>query len=268
MNFLIDAESKLPSSNDPNPKGGNDPEKARESPPGRIRLFAAPTLFFLLLLLFSFSFFLFSFFSSFSLFSLFFSLFSFFFFLFLFFFCFRLQMATRSLNFDSYLCAHGRWKPGRCPCEAGYQPRPVNEARATFSIPSSVLGFYLRYVCLSVYSGPYANYTKGLSHPPSAFPENTHVHARNARVSRVSAVWITLRGLSNGKKIYDKIDFSAGWRLEYGGYVFGKMWKKEEEKTREVMRLDNGIRRIFKVKVSDRNLNVERERESYFSSYF
>lgn len=47
-----------------------------------------------------------------------------------------------------------------------------------------------------------------------------------------------------------------------------KCGKKEEEKTREVMRLDNGIRRIFKVKVSDRNLNVERERESYFSSYF
>lgn len=210
MNFLIDAESKLPSSNDPNPKGGNDPEKARESPPGRIRLFAAPTLFFLLLLLFSFSFFLFSFFSSFSLFSLFFLPFLFFLFFVFVFFCFRLQMATRSLNFDSYLCAHGRWKPGRCPCEAGYQPRPVNEARATFSIPSSVLGFYLRYVCLSVYSGPYANYTKGLSHPPSAFPENTHVHARNARVSRVSAVWITLRGLPNGKKIYDKIDFSAG----------------------------------------------------------
>lgn len=228
-----------------------------------------------LLLYFFFSSFFFPFLFFFSPFSLlflsflfFFSLFSFFFFLFLFFFCFRLQMATRSLNFDSYLCAHGRWKPGRCPCKAGYQPRPVNEARATFSIPSSVLGFYLRYVCLSVYSGPYANYTKGLSHPPSAFPENTHVHARNARVSRVSAVWITLRGLPNGKKIYDKIDFSAGWRLEYGGYVFGKMWKKEEEKTREVMRLDNGIRRIFKVKVSDRNLNVERERESYFSSYF
>lgn len=86
MNFLIDAESKLPSSNDPNPKGGNDPEKARESPPGRIRLFAAPTLFFFLLLLFSFSFFLFSFFSSFSLFSLFFLPFLFFlFFVFVFF---------------------------------------------------------------------------------------------------------------------------------------------------------------------------------------
>lgn len=205
MNFLIDAESKLPSSNDPNPKGGNDPEKARESPPGRIRLFAAPTLFFSLL---SFFLFFFSFFFLFSLF--FFPLFSFFFL-----FCFRLQMATRSLNFDSCMCAHGRWKPGRCPCEAGYQPRPVNEARATFSIPSSVLGFYLRYVCLSVYSGPYANYTKGLSHPPSAFPENTHVHARNEHVSRVSTrCAITLRGLFNGKKIHEKIDFSADWRLE------------------------------------------------------
>lgn len=227
-----------------------------------------------LLLYFFFSSFFFPFLFFFSPFSLlflsflFFSLFSLFsFFCFCFFFVFDCKWRP-ALWISILICVRTADGNRAVVLAKPYQPRPVNEARATFSIPSSVLGFYLRYVCLSVYSGPYANYTKGLSHPPSAFPENTHVHARNARVSRVSAVWITLRGLPNGKKIYDKIDFSAGWRLEYGGYVFGKMWKKEEEKTREVMRLDNGIRRIFKVKVSDRNLNVERERESYFSSYF
>ena len=205
MNFLIDAESKLPSSNDPNPKGGNDPEKARESPPGRIRLFAAPTLFFsLLLLLFFLLLFVFSpssFFLSFLLsFSLLFS------FSFSFFFpCFLFSIANGDPLFESriliyiyiyvYVCVRAR------PMETGPlslrsrvpQPRPVNEARATFSIPSSVLRFYLRYVCLSVYSGPYANYTKGLSHPPSAFPENTHVHARATFHRRI--MWITLRGL-------------------------------------------------------------------------
>ena len=36
------------------------------------------------------------------------------------------------------------------------------------------------------------------------------------------------------------------------------------------MRLDNGMQRIFKVKVSDLNLNVdrERERELFLVSYF
>lgn len=91
MNFLIDAESKLPSSNDPNPKGGNDPEKARESPPGRIRLFAAPTLFFSLL-----SFFLFFF-------SFFFSFLFFFFLSFLFFFFFVFDCKWRPALWISIL---------------------------------------------------------------------------------------------------------------------------------------------------------------------
>lgn len=40
MNFLIDAESKRPSSGDPNPKGGNDPESTGNHPLVGIRLFA------------------------------------------------------------------------------------------------------------------------------------------------------------------------------------------------------------------------------------
>lgn len=62
MNFLIDAESKRPSSGDPNPKGGNDPERAGNRP--SVVSVCSPFLF----LLFSSSF--------------------------LFFFCFRLQMAA------------------------------------------------------------------------------------------------------------------------------------------------------------------------------
>ena len=232
MNFLIDAESKLPSSNDPNPKGGNDPEKARESPPGRIRLFAAPTLFFsLLLLLFFLLLFVFSpssFFLSFLLsFSLLFS------FSFSFFFpCFLFSIANGDPLFESriliyiYICV--------CVCtrtadgnravvlaKPGTTTSPVNEARATFSIPSSVLRFYLRYVCLSVYSGPYANYTKGLSHPPSAFPENTHVHVRSRNVSSADNVDNVARTGLTGKRYTTKsifllVDGGYGEKKEFG----------------------------------------------------
>ena len=92
---------------------------------------------------------------SFSISLLFFSLY-FFFFLSFFFFVFdckwrplfecRLSLSlslalSLSLSRSVRVYARGQWKPGRCPCEAVYQPRPVNEARATFSLPSFAVLF-------------------------------------------------------------------------------------------------------------------------------
>ena len=93
---------------------------------------------------------------SFSISLLFFSLY--FFFFLSFFFLFSIANGDRSLNVDCLslslshalslslsrsvrVYARGQWKPGRCPCEAVYQPRPVNEARATFSLPSFAVLF-------------------------------------------------------------------------------------------------------------------------------
>ena len=115
-------------------KGVTTPRKQGNRPP--VESVCSPLLLYFFL---SSSFFFFFFFLSFLLllfFSLFFFFFLFFFsllfsFSFSFFFpCFLFSIANGDPLFESriliyiYMCmcvyAHGRWKPGRCPCEAGY----------------------------------------------------------------------------------------------------------------------------------------------------
>ena len=190
INFLIDGESKLPRSSDPNPKRGNDPERAGNRP--LVESVCSPFLLYFSPFFFSL-FFLFSFF---------------------FFFVFdckwrplfecRLSLSlslSRSISLSFSLCARLCARPVETgPLSLRSRVPTSTGERSTCNLLSSILrrAFYLRYVCLSVYPGPYANYTKGLQRPPSASLKNTHVRAREPRVSRVGSADAPVRYLTGG----------------------------------------------------------------------
>ena len=149
---------------------------------------------------------------SFSISLLFFSLY--FFFFLSFFFLFSIANGDRSLNVDCLslslsrsislsfsLCARLCARPVETgPLSLRSRVPTSTGERSTCNLLSSILrrAFYLRYVCLSVYPGPYANYTKGLQRPPSASLKNTHVRAREPRVSRVGSADAPVRYLTGG----------------------------------------------------------------------
>lgn len=130
------------------------------------------------------------------------SIFSFFFLSFL----FSIANGDRSLNVDCLshslsLCARLCARPVETgPLSLRSRVPTSTGERSTCNLLCSILrrAFYLRYVCLSVYPGPYANYTKGLQRPPSASLKNTHVRAREPRVSRVGSADASVRYLTAG----------------------------------------------------------------------
>ena len=108
---------------------------------------------------------------------------------------------SRSISLSFSLCARLCARPVETgPLSLRSRVPTSTGERSTCNLLSSILrrAFYLRYVCLSVYPGPYANYTKGLQRPPSASLKNTHVRAREPRVSRVGSADAPVRYLTGG----------------------------------------------------------------------